>query len=91
MATIVALTVGAGKGSQRRIGTSAEATYPTGTPAIAGFPEGRKRPLIQISGDNQVTLFARNIALLIDRPGSPAMITEFLKNPCRLPQRRLRP
>ena len=36
MATIVALTVGAGKGSQRRIGTSAEATYPTGTPAIAG-------------------------------------------------------
>src|ERR1700751_227082 len=56
------------------------------TPPVTGFPEGGKRLLVQFPGGSQVSLFARYIALLIDRPSGTARLTECLKDLRRLIQ-----
>src|SRR5580700_9128656 len=53
---------------------------PGGAPWVSGFPKRGKGTLIQLAGCSRVTLFARNVTLLVDRPGGPAAITEFLKD-----------
>jgi hypothetical protein len=45
--------------------------------------------LIQLSCGVQLTLFVRDVALLIDRPGGAAAITQFFKQLRRLTQRPL--
>ena len=57
-----------------------------GTPSVSGFPKGGKRTLIQSSRGSHIALFARYVALLVDRPGGAAAIAEFLKNVRRFTQ-----
>ena len=57
---------------------------------VPSFAESLQRMLIEVAGSRQVSLLLCDIALLIDRPGSPAAIPDFLKNDRCLAQRRLR-
>ena len=62
-----------------------------GTPRISGFTERGECPHVKVAGCVDVTRGARDVTLLIDRPGGSAGIANFLKNPGRFTQRPARP
>src|ERR1700719_3119628 len=62
---------------------------PGQAPSIPGFPERRKRLLIEVASDCRLSLLARDVPLLIDRPRGAAAIAKLLENTCGLTQGRL--
>src|SRR5215471_16231 len=58
-----------------------------GTPSVSCFSKYRKGTLIQFPCCRQISLFARNIAKLVNRPSGAAAITEFFENILRFAQR----
>src|SRR5215471_524093 len=59
------------------------------TPAVAGLAEGGEGALVVVSGCLNVSLFPRNVPLLIDGPSSAAMIVQPFKDLGCFTQRRL--
>src|SRR5581483_5622495 len=49
-------------------------------PAIASLQEDFKRALIELERSAKVALFTRDVALLIQRPGGAAAVTEFFED-----------